>query len=168
MCFFPPTHTSHIIQHLDVGFFGALKTTWERHMKNRRLLTLVSLHGIPLTKYTFGRVFKDAWVIMWKCISWTPPFKQNRHISFRALVALEPLVSLMSRIGPCRARINGDRQTHKPSTVTLAAHARRGLTRKTTDTQDSLCTKGITHGDRMLCLEAGYRSQQAIVSSMRN
>jgi len=41
----------------------------------------------------------------------------------------------MSRLGPCRARISGDRQTdrhthtqtHKPSTVTLAAHARRGL-----------------------------------------
>ena len=59
-----PTHTSHIIQHLDVGFFGALKTTWERHVKYTRLLILVSLHGIPLTKYTFGRVFKDAWVIM--------------------------------------------------------------------------------------------------------
>jgi len=42
-----PTHTSRIIQHLDVGFFGALKTTWERHVKNTRLLTLVSLHGIP-------------------------------------------------------------------------------------------------------------------------
>ena len=62
-----PTHMSHIIQHLDVVFFGALKTTWERYVKNTRLLTLVSLHGIPLTKYTFGRVFKDAWVIMWKC-----------------------------------------------------------------------------------------------------
>ena len=42
---------------------------------------------------------------------------------------LEPLVSLMSRLGPCRARISWDRhtQTHKPSTATLAAHAHRGL-----------------------------------------
>jgi len=64
------------------------------------------------------------------------PFKQNRHITFQALVALEPLVSLMSWLGPCRAGITGDRrthtqtdrqthtQTHKPSTVTLGAHAR--------------------------------------------
>ena len=68
-----------------------------------------------------------------------PPFKQNRHITFWALVALEPLVSLMSRLGPCRERISGDRhtdrhthththtQTYKPSTVTLAVHVRRGL-----------------------------------------
>jgi len=61
------------------------------------------------------------------------PFKQNRHIAFRALVALEPLVSLMSRLGPCSARISGDRHTHrhtqphKPSTVPLTAHAHRGL-----------------------------------------
>jgi len=44
----------------------------------------------------------------------------------------------MSRLGPCRARISGDRQTHrqtdthtqthKPSTATLAAHVRLGLT----------------------------------------
>ena len=41
----------------------------------------------------------------------------------------------MSRLGPCRARISGDRQTdrhthtqtHKPSTVTLAVHACWGL-----------------------------------------
>jgi len=47
----------------------------------------------------------------------------------------------MSRLGPCRARISGDRHTdrhthththtHKASTITLAAHARRGLTRHT-------------------------------------
>ena len=30
---------------------------------------------------------------------------------FQALVALEPLVSLMSRLGPCRERISGDRHT---------------------------------------------------------
>ena len=30
---------------------------------------------------------------------------------FEALVALEPLVSLMSRFGACSARIRGDRQT---------------------------------------------------------
>ena len=65
-----------------------------------------------------------------------PPFKQNPHITFRALVALEPLVSLMSRLGPCRTRISGHihththtyTHTHKPSTVTLAVHVCQGLT----------------------------------------
>ena len=65
----------------------------------------------------------------------TASFLRNRHISFRALVALEPLVSLMSRFGACSSRISGDRhthrqtdrQTHRTTTVTLSAHARRGL-----------------------------------------
>ena len=59
---------------------------------------------------------------------------QNRHI-FHALVALKLLVSLISRLVACSARIVVDsqtnrqtnRQTHRPTTVTLAAHARRGL-----------------------------------------
>ena len=41
----------------------------------------------------------------------------------------------MSRFGACSARISGDRhtdtQTHRPSTVTLAAHAHRGLMKST-------------------------------------
>ena len=60
---------------------------------------------------------------------------RNRHIIFRALVALEPLLSLMCRFGACNARISGDThthtqthtETHRTTTVTLAAHARRGL-----------------------------------------
>ena len=35
---------------------------------------------------------------------------------------VEPLVSLMSQFGACSARISGDRQIYRPSTVTLAAH----------------------------------------------
>ena len=61
----------------------------------------------------------------------TPSFWQNRHFSYRALVALKLLVSLLCRFVACSARIvvdrQTDRQTHRPSTVTLAAHARRGL-----------------------------------------
>ena len=41
------------------------------------------------------------------------------------------LVSLISRLEACSARIDADkqtnRQTHRTTTVTLAAHARRGL-----------------------------------------
>ena len=53
-------------------------------------------------------------------------FQQNRHIIFHALVALKLLVSLISRLVACSARIVVDRQTDR-TTVTLAAHARRGL-----------------------------------------
>ena len=68
-------------------------------------------------------------------ISRTQSFQQNRHISFLALVALKLLVSLISRLVACSARIVLDRQTdrqthrqtHRTTTVTLAANARRGL-----------------------------------------
>ena len=61
-------------------------------------------------------------------ISRTQSFQQNRHIIF---VALKLLVSLISRPVACSPRIVVDththRQTHRPSTVTLAAHVCRGL-----------------------------------------
>ena len=64
-------------------------------------------------------------------ISRTQSFQQNRHIHFHALVALKLLVSLISRLVACSARIVVDRQTnkqtHRTTTVTLAAQARRGL-----------------------------------------
>ena len=47
---------------------------------------------------------------------------------FHALVALKLLVSLISRFVACSARIVVDRQTQRTTTITLAAHARRGLT----------------------------------------
>ena len=53
-------------------------------------------------------------------ISRTPSFQQNRHINFHALVALKLLVSLISRLVACSARIvvdrQTDRQTHRPCT----------------------------------------------------
>ena len=55
-------------------------------------------------------------------------FQQNRHIIFLALVALKLLVSLISRLVACSTRIVIDRlYRHRTTTVTLAAHARRGL-----------------------------------------
>ena len=60
-------------------------------------------------------------------------FSKIATLLFHALVALKLLVSLISRLVACSARIVVDRQTdrhtHRPSTVTLAAHARRGLMR---------------------------------------
>ena len=68
-----------------------------------------------------------------RLISRTQSFQQNRHITVHALVALKLLVSLISRLVACSARIvvdrQTDKQTHRPTTVTLAAHARRGLMR---------------------------------------
>ena len=67
------------------------------------------------------------------------PYLSNAVVSaksphyFLALVALKLLVSLISRLVACSARIvvdrhtHADRQTHRRTTVTLAAHARRGL-----------------------------------------
>ena len=54
----------------------------------------------------------------------------ERHFIFQVRVVLKTLVSLMGRLEPCSARIAADRQqtdTLRPTTVTLAAHARRGL-----------------------------------------
>ena len=60
-------------------------------------------------------------------ISGTQSFQENRLFYFHAFVALKLLVSLIGRLVACTARISVDRQTDRPSTVTLAAHARRGL-----------------------------------------
>ena len=46
-------------------------------------------------------------------ISRTQSFQRNRHISFLALVALKLLVSLISRLVACSARIVADRQTDR-------------------------------------------------------
>ena len=58
-------------------------------------------------------------------------FQQNRHIIVHGLVALKMLVSLISHFVACSPRTvvdrQIDRQTHRSTTVTLTAHARRGL-----------------------------------------
>ena len=60
-------------------------------------------------------------------ISGTQSFQENCHININVLVAQKPLVPLIGRLVACSARTRTDRQTNRPSTVTLAAHARRGL-----------------------------------------
>ena len=72
-------------------------------------------------------------------ISRMQSFQPNRHISFLAFVALKLLVSLISCLVACSARIIVDKQTdretdrqtdkraHRTTTVTLAVHVRRGL-----------------------------------------
>ena len=55
--------------------------------------------------------------------------KSPRH--FLALVALKLLVSLISCLVACSARIVPYKYTHRTNTVTFAAHARRGLMKST-------------------------------------
>ena len=59
-------------------------------------------------------------------LSRTQSFQQNRHIIFHALVALKLLVSLISRLVACSARIVVDRQTNRQ-------------TNRQTDTQTNYC-----------------------------
>ena len=58
-------------------------------------------------------------------------FYENRYFKNQASVALNPLVAVFGRLVARSARIRGtgqtDGRTDRPSTVTLAAHARRGL-----------------------------------------
>ena len=44
-------------------------------------------------------------------------FQQNSHVSFLALVALKLLVSLISRLVACSARIVADKQTNRQRTA---------------------------------------------------
>ena len=54
---------------------------------------------------------------------------------FSSAYCARAVLSFITRFGACSARISGDThthtQTHRTTTVTLAAHARRGLTRVT-------------------------------------
>ena len=62
-------------------------------------------------------------------ISRTQSFQENRPFLSQARVVLKPLVSLIGRLVACSARISVDTQTQidRTTSVTLVAHARRGL-----------------------------------------
>lgn len=51
-----PPHSSHLLQPLDVGCFGPLKTVYGRQIE-----TLMRLHINHITKLEFLPVFKEAW-----------------------------------------------------------------------------------------------------------
>ena len=59
-------------------------------------------------------------------------FKEKRHFDIAANLTLKTMVSFIILLIACTARIacadrHTYRQTHETTTVTLAAHARRGL-----------------------------------------
>ena len=61
----------------------------------------------------------------------TRSFRHNPLFKFQALVALKLFISLLCHNVACGANIVSDRQTDRPTTVTLAVHARRGLIKQT-------------------------------------
>ena len=77
-----PAHTSHLTQPLDVGFFKALKTSWGKACEKYKM----KHPSIPLTKYGFAKVFRDAWLDFVKMSTFVNAFKQagicplNRNI----------------------------------------------------------------------------------------
>ena len=105
------------------------------HLKVPKVLTQYFIHGalngLNLVEVSQCSLCILAFRLFSRHISRTQSFQQNRSILFLALVALKLLVSLISRLVACSARIvvdkQSDKQTHRLSTVTLAAHARRGL-----------------------------------------
>lgn len=52
-----PPHLTHILQPLDVGFFGPLKTHWNKVQEEY----VRSKDGNFVTKETFGALAKKAW-----------------------------------------------------------------------------------------------------------
>ena len=54
-CLLP--HSSHITQPLDVGFFGALKTSWGKAVDKYK----ISHMGSTITKESFAAVFNTVW-----------------------------------------------------------------------------------------------------------
>ena len=78
-------------------------------------------------------------------ISWTQSFQENHHFLFQAHVVLKPPVTLIGILVTCGARISVDTQTDKPTTVTLAVHARRGLIICSTNT---VCAYSLGSGGR--------------------
>ena len=82
-------------------------------------------------------------------------FSQIGHIIFRAVVALKTSVPFTCRFIACSSRIKvcqTDTQTDRPSTVTLAAHARRGLimtTRLLTTTRLRKSLQANSHSEQL-------------------
>ena len=87
----------------------------------------------PHTRMRDGSLARKLFRLFSRHISGTQLFRENRHVNIHLLVVHNPLVPLNGRLVACSARTRADRQTDRQTdrttTVTLAAHARRGLTR---------------------------------------
>lgn len=52
-----PPHTTHVLQPCDVGFFKPMKTNWNKQVTKYVCAT----SGGQVDKFTFARVFREAW-----------------------------------------------------------------------------------------------------------
>ena len=110
------------------GRAGRFTDSWSLTSLLRVVATLLdsTRESIIALRYNFWRLQgtqscrgKPVLICNWlfrlfsRHISRTQSFQQNRHISFHALVALKLLVSLVSRLVACSARIVVDRQTNR-------------------------------------------------------
>lgn len=85
-----PPHTSHVLQPLDVGFFGAFKASWGKAFESYKFEN----PGMPLTKYTFAPVFKKAWLDCVKASTIVNSFKES------GLCPLNPNAISSERLAP--------------------------------------------------------------------
>lgn len=52
-----PPHTTHVLQPCDVGFFKPMKANWNKCVAKY----ICDNSGETISKFTFARVFKEAW-----------------------------------------------------------------------------------------------------------
>ena len=74
---------------------------------------LRKMNGLNLIEVSQCSLCNWLFSLFSRHISRTQSFQQNRHVIFPALVALNLLVSLISRLVACSARIVADKQTDR-------------------------------------------------------
>ena len=68
-----PSHASHLLQLLDVGFFRSLKSAWGKECNSFRAKTF----GSYVSKETFSEVFRDAWLATVKVSLFVNAFRES-------------------------------------------------------------------------------------------
>ena len=97
-------------------------------MRDGSLASDAPANGIhPHTRVRDGSL-AYAFSLVFTPYLWTAVVSGKSPHYINLLVVHNPLVSLIGRLVACSARTHADRRTDRTTTVTLAAHARRGLT----------------------------------------
>ena len=68
-----PPHTTHVLQPCDVGFFKPMKANWNKCVSQH----MCKSSGESITKYTFARVFSEAWTETLKPATIINSFKES-------------------------------------------------------------------------------------------
>ncbi|XP_021345515.1 uncharacterized protein LOC110445301 [Mizuhopecten yessoensis] len=77
-----PAYASHIIQPLDVSFFGPLKLNWRKACKSYK----DNNPGLTITKMFFAKVFHEAWVAYNKAETMMNGFRQSGLYLFNPFI----------------------------------------------------------------------------------